>query len=177
MLKPIWIAAALLLAACSPDAVEGSSATRQELGVMNAVQVEDELWAAGQPTPGQLDALHGLGLEHLIHLRPLTEEGTGWEEARTRELGIDFVRIPVAGPQDMTEENARALHDALERAGDDEVWVVCSSSNRVGGLLALRAYHIQGVDAEEALALGLRAGLTRAEPAVRKNLGLPERAE
>jgi hypothetical protein len=54
--------------------------------------------------------------------------------------------------------------------------VHCASGNRVGALLALRANRLEGASPEDALELGLDAGLTRLEPAVREALGLSEEA-
>jgi len=80
----------------------------------------------------------------------------------------------VTGSEGLTEANARALDAALEDAGRSGVLVACASGNRVGGLFALRAHACQGMAPEAALELGKRSGLTKAEPAVRKALGLPE---
>jgi protein tyrosine phosphatase (PTP) superfamily phosphohydrolase (DUF442 family) len=111
---------------------------------------------------------------HVIQLRPENEEGTGWEEALAAELGLQFTRIPGAGSAGVTEENARALDAALAQARGASVLVSCASCYRVSGLLALRAHFCREFEPEAALALGKKAGLTRAEPAVRAALGLPE---
>jgi uncharacterized protein (TIGR01244 family) len=144
------------------------------LGIPNAVLVQPRLISSGQPTDEQIASLSALGYRTLIQLRPADEEGTGWEEARADQVGLRFVRIPVAGAAGLTEENARALDQALEQAGGGGVIVACASGNRVGGLFALRAHACQGMAPEAALELGKRSGLTKAEPAVRKALGLPE---
>lgn len=174
MRDSLLLTAVLSFVACTPQAPEPAPRPVEELGVLNLVRLDEHLLSAGQPTPEQLAELRARGIERFIHLRPASEEGTGWEETRARELGLVFQRIPIAGPEDLTLDNARALDAALAAAGSDDVLLACSSANRVGGLLALRAFHFRGASAEEALALGKRAGLTRAEPAVRKALGLPE---
>jgi protein tyrosine phosphatase (PTP) superfamily phosphohydrolase (DUF442 family) len=164
---------ALLATACTTKTVSGSDDEQAlSLGLPNAVLVEPHLIASGQPSPDQLAALPALGYRTLIQLRPLDEDGTGWEEERGPAVGVRVVRIPCAGAEGLTEENARALDGAMAEAGSGGVVVACASGNRVGGLLALRAYFVTGASPEEALELGKRAGLTRAEPAVRKQLGL-----
>ena len=50
----------------------------------------------------------------------------------------------------------------------------CGSGNRVGALLALKAFWLDGGSAEEALEVGLAGGVTRLEPTVRELLGLAE---
>jgi hypothetical protein len=53
------------------------------------------------------------------------------------------------------------------------VALYCASGNRVGALLALAAARHEELPPEQALQLGLDAGLTRLEPALRERLGLP----
>ena len=69
----------------------------------------------------------------------------------------------------MTEENARALAAALDQA-EQPVLLHCGSGNRIGGLFALMAYYLDDKTAEEALAFGREAGLTRLEPVIRQKL-------
>lgn len=143
-----------------------------DLGIPDAVLVQPALVSSGQYDESQLAKLPELGYHTVIQLRPATEKGAGWEEAKAEALGLTFIRIPVAGGQDLTEANARKLQEAL-RDRDGGVLIACASGNRVGGLLALRAFYCDGVPAEQALQTGRAAGLGRAEPAVRKVLGLP----
>ncbi len=108
-----------------------------------------------------------------INLRPVDESGTGWEEEFAGAERIDFIRIPVAGAAGVTRMNAVRLAGALEDAGPDPAIVYCGSGNRVGALLALKANLVDGKTAEDALAFGERAGLTRLAPVVRELLDLP----
>ncbi len=143
------------------------------LGIKSAVLVEPQLVASGQYDEAQFTALPALGYHTVIQLRPATEEGTGWEEAKAKELGLKFIRIPVDGAKDVIEANARKLDGAL-KSSEGGTLVACSSGNRVGGLFALKAYYCDKLPAEKALEAGKKAGLTKAEPDVRKLLGLPE---
>lgn len=142
------------------------------LGIQGAVLVEPQLVSSGQFDEAQFAKLPELGYRTVIHLRPATEKGTGWEEAKAQELGLKFIRIPVDGAKDVTEANARMLEAALANRSGGTL-VSCSSGNRVGGLFALKAYYCDKKPADEALQAGLKAGLTKAEPEVRKILGLP----
>jgi uncharacterized protein (TIGR01244 family) len=137
-----------------------------------------DVLTGGQPTEEQLARAARNGYRTVIDLLPLDEEGHLAEEGETvRELGMDYVLIPIAGGTDVTTENAARLAESLQ--GDDVLPAVvhCRSGNRVGALFALKAHELDGVPAEEALALGRRAGLTRLEPLVRERLGLPEGPE
>jgi len=161
------------LAACTSEAPpRPNDQAVLALGIKGAVLVEPQLVSSGQFDQAQFAKLPELGYRTVIQLRPATEEGTGWEEAKAKELGLTFVRIPVDGAKDVTEANARLLETALkDRSGG--TLVSCSSGNRVGGLFALKAYYCDKKPAEQALQEGLKAGLTKAEPEVRTLLGLP----
>lgn len=162
------------LAACTASTTaEPDDQAVLALGIKGAVLVEPHLVSSGQYDQAQFEKLPALGYRTVIQLRLPTEEGAGWEEAKAKELGLNFIRIPVDGSADINEANARRLEAALQgRAGG--TLVACASGNRVGGLFALKAYYCEGLDAAQALDAGKQAGLTKAEPDVRKLLGLPE---
>ncbi|MGE3172548.1 MAG: hypothetical protein AB7O97_07955 [Planctomycetota bacterium] len=162
----------LLVAACSSapaaPAVDGDAFLA--LGIAHSfVAPLPHTFCSGQMTPEQFDALGKLGIARVISLRGKGESGTGWEEQRARQLGIEFVRIEVGGADDLTDANVERLGAAL--APQRPTLVACGSSNRVGALLALKAWR-DGSTPEQALALGKQCGMTRLEPAVRARLGL-----
>ena len=129
----------------------------------------------GQPDAAQLAALAEAGYRTVVDLRspgePYPRED---EKAALESLGIEYVSIPVAGPEGLTEENARALSAVLAEEDAYPIAIHCGSGNRVGALLALEAAWVDGTPAAEALALGLDAGLTGLEPKVRELLGLDQ---
>jgi protein tyrosine phosphatase (PTP) superfamily phosphohydrolase (DUF442 family) len=129
----------------------------------------------GQPDAAQLAALAEAGYRTVVDLRapgePYPRED---EKAALESLGIEYVSIPVAGPEGLTEENARALSAVLAEEDAYPVAIHCASGNRVGALLALEAAWVDGAPPAEALALGLDAGLTGLEPKVRELLGLEQ---
>lgn len=124
------------------------------------------LLTAGQPGPGDFEALAAAGLKRVVNLRPENEDPGYDEPALAARLGLHYQVIPVAGPGDLTPDSARALDAALQAAGSDPVLIHCASSNRVGALLALRASWLHGASDEQALALGRAGGLTKMEPMV-----------
>ena len=70
-------------------------------------------------------------------------------------------------------ENAKKLHDLLGDNAED-TFVHCGSGNRVGALMALRAYEYEGASLEEAIEIGKSAGMTRLEGEVRSQLDAAE---
>lgn len=159
----------LLAAACTEPAAAPAAPAAETLGLLNQGAPRPGLVTSGQPTEAQFDALGKAGITMVIHLRPATEEGTGWEEAKAQALGLQFVRLPIAGADDMTPANAEKLAASLATA-NGPVLLCCASSNRCGGLLAMKAFFLDGKSKDEALALGRAGGLKALEPAVAAKL-------
>ena len=141
--------------------------------VRNGKMPLEGVLTGGQPTDEQLAALRDAGYKTVINLRQPDEKGTREEPATVAALGMTYVSLPVAGAEDLNEENAGALAAALD-AAEGPVLLHCGSGNRVGALLAMKAFHVDGASAEEALELGLAGGVTRLEGTVREKLGLAE---
>jgi protein tyrosine phosphatase (PTP) superfamily phosphohydrolase (DUF442 family) len=131
-------------------------------GVPNACQILPSVITGGQPTPEQLKALKEAGGSIVLDIRDPMEPRPVDEAGLVRQLGMDYVNVPV---------RAGALDDAiLERilavlrgAGERTVFFHCGSGNRVGG--ALIPYFIldQGMEEQDAVDQAMRVGLRSAE--------------
>jgi protein tyrosine phosphatase (PTP) superfamily phosphohydrolase (DUF442 family) len=144
------------------------------LGVRNARMPAPGLLTAGQLTEEQFHGLAAAGFQNFISLRLAEEDGAGWEEGYAPGEGVSFTRVPVPGGAGLNRETAEELARLLDAAGDQGTVLYCGSSNRVGALMALKAFWVDGATPEEALELGTASGMTRLEPAVRQMLGLSE---
>ena len=171
IIRSTIVAVALLaLAACSQwGTVDFNQSDVSQLGVKNLQVTSSTSLAAGQPTQEQLEALAKAGVKHVINLRPASE--ISWDEkALVEELGMEYHLIPVAGKPGITVANAKALDALMKKLDGEPLLLHCSSSNRVGSLMALGAYHIEGQSLEASIAKGKAWGLTRLEPFVRAKL-------
>jgi uncharacterized protein (TIGR01244 family) len=170
----LTVALALLVilgSACGASGTGGQETEPRPADLLpNGVLQENGILTGGQPTLNQLQAIRKAGFRTVIDLRLAKEGGTGRSDIEA--AGMAYAALPTAGAAGMTEANARALADLLEQS-EHPVVVHCKSGNRVGGLLALKAFYVDGASPQEALRIGLDAGMTRTEPAVRKVLGLP----
>jgi protein tyrosine phosphatase (PTP) superfamily phosphohydrolase (DUF442 family) len=131
-------------------------------GVVNACQILPNVLTGGQPTAEQLEALKAAGGDLVLDLRDPMEPRPVDEAALVRELGMEYVNIPVrAGSLDDT--TLEHILTVLRRAGDRTVFFHCGSGSRVGG--ALIPYFIldQGMEEEDAVAQAMRVGLRNAE--------------
>ena len=137
----------------------------------NGKRLDNGTLVGGQPTPEQLERLAQLGYTTIINLRAADEDGT--TEEQVRQLGMSFVPIPITSADDLSEENARALAEALNGSAGPAV-VHCASGNRVGALFAFKAFYVDGLAADDAIAFGKQSGMTRLESVVSEKLNQAE---
>lgn len=150
------------------------------LDLKNPRFLDGGLITGGQPTQKDLKQLKEHGVTTVINLRhpdeakkhpdPSVPARFNFLENQVAEtLGLNYVNLPISSAADLTAENAKLLDEALA-AAPGPVLLHCGSGNRVGALMTLRAYHVQGKSPDEALAVGRAAGLTGLEPKVRELL-------
>lgn len=135
-----------------------------QLDIPNACTPGSGLCTGGRPRPEHLAAAAQQGVKVVVNLCPPEEAADYDEAAEAARLGMHYINIPVAGPADLTLENAQRLAAALARAGAGQrVLLHCASGNRAGALLALKARYVDGKSQAEALAIGRAAGLRALE--------------
>lgn len=152
-MKWLVIICALVLSA-------NAAIAQQPLPALEAPNVRQQapnLITGGHPSRGDLETLKESGITTVINLQGL-EEGSLEEAAIADELGLHYIALPVTGRNDLTFENAEKLDAALKLA-DGPTFLHCASSNRVGALMALRAFHVQKMSPVDALKVGKDAGL------------------
>ena len=128
----------------------------------------DGIRSAGQPDARVLALFADAGYVAVIDLRGENED-RGMDEATiSKELGLDYIELPLSSPDAISYENAARLGQLLDSL-DGPALLHCGSGNRVGALLALLKSS-QGASDEAALEYGKSAGLTGLEPVVRARL-------
>ncbi len=134
------------------------------------------VYSAAQPAPEQFAELATCGVATVVNLRP-TAEMAGIDEAQlVQSQGMAYVHIPVADKADLTLVNARRLAAAFED-NSPPFLVHCAGGNRVGALLALKAFMVDGWMTDKALELGKLAGLSELSDLVGNIFGRAEKAE
>jgi protein tyrosine phosphatase (PTP) superfamily phosphohydrolase (DUF442 family) len=139
-----------------------SSAFQAVGGVANACQILPNVVTGGQPTAEQLKALNEAGGAIVLDLRDPMEPRPVDEAALVRQLGMEYVNVPVrAGAlDDLVLERVLGV---LRAAGNRTVFVHCGSGNRVGGALLPYLILDQGMEEEDAVEQAMRVGLRSAE--------------
>ncbi|MBW2380098.1 MAG: hypothetical protein JRG70_11205 [Deltaproteobacteria bacterium] len=140
-----------------PSAPKNIDETPPLVPIPNAQVTKTGLLIGGQPTPEQLKAIKEAGYRTVITLRTDSERGDEGEQATVERLGMKFVRIPVAGPAGLTQDNAPAvLH--------------CRTGQRVSALLGLKAFVVDRASAAAAMDLAKRLGIKKLEAALRERI-------
>jgi protein tyrosine phosphatase (PTP) superfamily phosphohydrolase (DUF442 family) len=166
------------LAAQGPEVAAQSSALPSPAApiLLNERRPLEGLLTGGAPQgPEGYRALAAAGVRTYVDLRTdgeLSEE----TKAAIAAAGLAYERLPIAGEADLDLAKARALAALLRDRTRYPIVVACASGNRVGALLAVEAFWLDGRSPQEAFALGQQAGLTKLEPSVRQLLGLPPAA-
>jgi protein tyrosine phosphatase (PTP) superfamily phosphohydrolase (DUF442 family) len=138
--------------------------------IPNARVTKTGLLIGGQPTHEQLKAIHEAGYRMIVTLRTDAERGDEGEEAAVERMGLKFVSIPVAGAAGLTEDNARALDEALGEQDVLPAVVHCSTGQRVSALLGLKAFVVDRMSAAAAIDLAKSLGMKKFEAALRERI-------
>jgi uncharacterized protein (TIGR01244 family) len=149
-------------------ALAAAVALAQPADLPNRKDPLEGITTAGQPNEKQLAAAAASGFRSVIDLRGPQEDRGMDEKAVVEALGMTYVPLPVEGAGGVTYSNAAAL-DKLIAKLPAPVLIHCSTGNRAGALLALRA-KLNGADSAAALALGVSGGVTGLKPTVEEKL-------
>src|SRR4051812_39546885 len=131
-------------------------------GVTNACQILPSIITGGQPTEAQLRAFKAAGGEVVLDLRDPMESRSIDEPGLVRELGIEYVNVPVrAGSVDDT--TMERILGALRQSKDKTLFFHCGSGNRVGGALIPHLILDHGMEEQDAVDQAMRVGLRSLE--------------
>src|SRR3954451_7707450 len=131
-------------------------------GIPNACQILTNVITGGQPNAEQLRGLKAAGAGVVLDLRDPMEPRPVDEARVVRELGMEYVNVPVkAGALD--DHTLDRILAVLREAGERSIFCHCGSGNRVGG--ALIPYFIldQHMEEDDAVDRAMQVGLRSAE--------------
>jgi len=125
---------------------------------------------AGLLQKGGLEDAKQLGFKLIVDLRKPDEKGVKREMAAAKELGIDYLNIPVASRAPEWGQ-VDQLASVIGNTKNYPILIHCVSSNRSGAIWALYRARM-GVPTEIAIQEGRCSGLESREQAVRNRLGI-----
>ena len=131
-------------------------------GIVNACQALPTVITGGQPSAAHLRALKDAGADILLDLRDPMEQRTFDEPALAREVGLEYINVPVSSStlNDATLERVLTVY---RNAGDKQVFVHCAGGSRVGATLLPHFIIDLGMEEEDAIEQAMRVGLRSPE--------------
>ena len=167
MIRNILSLCFLMAAGLSVQAAEISP---ELSAVKNISHPTSNRYGAGQPEAESFSAFAAAGVKHVINFRPPTETPNMNEAAIVTRAGMAYYNVPISGGADLTRDKGVLVDKILSQIGDEPALLHCSSGNRVGAIMTLRAAWLKGASKAEAIAIGKSWGLTRMQPVVEKVL-------
>jgi len=154
--------AVLALALASASSLSGSALAAgipDKLEAASYQRLSPSLAVSGKPSKEALASLKEAGFRTAIDLRQPNEGVLSAREA-VEAQGLKFLSVPVS-PDTFTLQDAQKVAAVLSDQSAAPVLLFCSSSNRVGGVMAV-IERMRGRSKEEALAEGKKSGLKSA---------------
>lgn len=128
------------------------------LGEIATLHARGDVLLASQPTPADFEKLKSDGVRTVVNLRPHEENEEFDEEAVVTNLGMSYVNLPWNGAEQLTDEIFDRSRELLNEA-EKPVLLHCSSSNRVGAVWIPWRVLDGGIEIEDAVNEGRKAGL------------------
>ncbi len=144
---------------CNMALVEKTAALDDLTTIPAFLKLSDQLWTGGQPTLAHLTKLKAEGVKVIINLRPHSEHNGEQEEAKAKELGLQYLNVPIVYNQPKDEDADAFLKLTDEHLNDGRVFLHCAAAIRVGGFWMIRRVLRDGWTFEQALTEANKIGL------------------
>jgi uncharacterized protein (TIGR01244 family) len=136
------------------------SVSGQEVApIRNFVRLNDDFCTGAQPRLEHLEKLKADGVKSILNLRPAGEHRAAEEEAKAKELGLQYFNIPVVFGEPKEEQVAEFFKITDERK-NFPIFIHCAAGIRVGAFWLIRRVLRDGWTLEaaekEADQIGLR---------------------
>ncbi len=127
-------------------------------GQIRNVHTYQGLVFGGQPSPEDFQLVKAAGVRTVFNLRPASEIQDFDEQQVVTELGLEYVSLPFAGPDQLTDEVFDRSREILATVKRPALFH-CGSANRVGALWLPYRVLNDGLSLEDALAEAKTIGL------------------
>ncbi len=111
--------------------------------IYNFLPLSDKLLTSGQPMRDQFHLVAEAGVTTVINLAlPTSSNALVDEEGVVKELGIDYIHIPVIW-ENPTRANLNKFSTAMTKLSSQKILVHCAANMRVSAFIALyRVIHL-----------------------------------
>ena len=142
----------------NPTPTDPNALREESLGTTKPVHAAGDVYLAGQPAIEDLALMPGQGIKTIISLRH--DHELSWAEgAAVKAAGMEFISIPFAGAEELTDEVFDQTRTVLGDRAKHPVVLHCGAANRVGAVWLPYRVLDQGTDLDVALREAREAGL------------------
>ena len=145
--------------ACNMTLIERTPAMSEVTAIPGFLKLNDKVWTGGQPTLEQLAKLKAEGIKVVINLRPHSESNGAGEQAKAKELGLNYFNIPIVSREPQAEDADDFLKLTDEQLKNGPVFIHCASGARVGAFWMIRRSLRDGWEYDKALEEANKIGL------------------
>jgi uncharacterized protein (TIGR01244 family) len=117
-----------------------------------------DVYLASQPTADDLAEAKRLGIKTVLNLRPDAELKGFDERSAVEAAGMAYLHIPIAGPDDLSDETFDTAREQLKKA-ERPLLLHCGTANRVGAIWLPYRVLDDGIAYDAALAEAKQIGL------------------
>lgn len=125
---------------------------------LNYLWKVDNMYLAGQPGESSLEGIKDLGVTKIFNLRGSAEMDFSSEEKGFKDLGIDYINLPIIEDQKLSKDKCRKLSELVK--SEETPFIHCGTANRVGAWLITYLVSVAGLEFEAAVEIASNNGLT-----------------
>lgn len=162
-LATVFISVLFVFSGCTsekPDVEFSPGLERVKIEGIERTSQSATVYLASQPTEAGFANAKTAGVKTVLDLRR-PEETEHDDQAMVSGAGLDYVSLPIAGVDGLTDEAFAAVRKILRDPARRPILVHCASANRVGAVWYAYRRLDQGISAERALWEAREVGLTK----------------
>ena len=143
-----------------PETEDSPGLERIEVEGIERVSQSSTVYLSSQPTKAGFANAKARGVKTVLDLRR-PQETDHDDRALVTGEGLEYVNVPIAGLDGLTDDNFAAVREILRDPSRRPILVHCASANRVGAVWYAYRRLDQGISAERALWEAREVGLSK----------------
>ncbi len=128
-----------------------------DISGLNTLFKYDNFYIAGQPNLNAWDEIKKLNIKKVFNIRGQGEMDFSEQEAKLKELGLDYEQFPIIEDGSIIKENVLKLSEGVDEK--ENFFIHCGSANRVAVWLIIYLVKYKNIDFEDAVDIATKNGL------------------
>jgi uncharacterized protein (TIGR01244 family) len=132
--------------------------TREFTSIPNFTRVSAQFYVGGQPAMDDLARLRAMGIRAIVNLRGPTEYNIAEEEAKAKQIGFRYFKIPV-NHADLQDSQAEEFLKITSNRQNLPVFIHCAGGGRAVAFWMIRGVLLDHWKIEDAEAVAQKVGV------------------